>query len=67
MILTRYKVLIACAPFPFEATVVATNEAAAIAKARFEGRGLKLGRKILEIVADSRFEMRNPNEERMQP
>jgi hypothetical protein len=62
MILTRYKILIACAPFPFEATIVATNETAAIAKARHEGRGLKLGRKVLEIIEDSRFEMHNPNE-----
>lgn len=60
MILTRYKVLIACVPYPFEAMVVATNEKAAIEKARFEGRGLKLGRKVLSVEVDSRFETVRP-------
>jgi len=40
--------------------VVATNEKAAIEKARFEGRGLKLGRKVLSVEVDSRFETVRP-------
>lgn len=60
MILTRYNILIDRAGYPFQCQVVATNEKAAIEKARFEGRGLKLKRKVLEIEVDSRFETVTP-------
>jgi len=63
MILNRYKGLLAAAPFPFEFCVVATNEAAAKAKAKYQAKQMKLktGR-FIEINIDSRFEMKDPRD-----
>ena len=51
--LNRYKVELACAPFPFLATVRAFNEKSAIGKAKYQAKqcGLKTG-KVLFIDID---------------
>ena len=63
MILTRYKGLLACVPFPFEFIVTANNVSSATRKAKFQAKlhGLKPGR-LIDITVDSRFEIENKKE-----
>ena len=52
MTLTRYQVLLACAPFPFQSSIcVANDRKGAIAKAKAEAKryGLKT-RRVIEVV-----------------
>jgi hypothetical protein len=57
---TRYRIELACVPFPFQSTIVAFNRESAIKKALFQARQCKLDAKeVLEVYEVCKVKIEN--------